>query len=991
MRPLRLVVVSLCLSTLVFAQQPAEPTPLPSPDTPAAVALEPLAFDAGLPELLTPPPPAEPLPLADPTPDSSQRTFDRETVVTGSRIKRKELVGPAPVLVFTAEQLKASGRLNVGEFLQTVPQQSNAINRNANNGGDGAIRVNLRGLGPASTLVLLNGRRLAPGGTGADSSVDLSSIPTNVIDRIEILSDGASAVYGSDAIGGVVNIITLKKFQGAEVSAVGGVSSRGDGQTLDVNGVVGASSDKGSLLFSLGYYNTQPVFAGNRDFSQTQKGFDAIGGQEYRLGSGTVPGGRIIIPGGEAGVQNGNSAWNDLVRRYPNSTNFTRDLTSGQWRPFLGPNLPVDGEDGYNFQPYNYLVTPQERFNLFTSGDYQLTSFARVYFDGFFTKRTSTQELAPEPLVGDLEGLTVSAQNIYNPFGRDFQAVRRRLSEFGGRITTQDVSSFHAVAGVDGTFGELKGWTWDVNLNVSRNEAVTVSVGNLRVPRLQSAVGPSFIDDKGTPTCGTPDAPIAGCVPLNLFGGPGSITRDQVDSLRYTGVARGFNQQLGTQATVTGELFKLWAQRPIGLAAGYEFRSMTGGFTPDPITAAGETSGNKSLPTGGGFNVNEVYGELAIPIVDKLPGVERLELTVAGRFSAYSNFGSTLNYKFGARYSPVKDVALRGTLSSAFRAPTVPELFEGQADSFANVSDPCGAVPPGSVREQTCGMAANNGDDQNQLRARVGGNNMLRPETARIATAGIVVEPRWVRGLYFTADYYNLDITNTISTLGENVILSGCYPDQAGRTPQYCGLITRDPATQRITQISNLNANVGRDQVDGIDFTTGYRLGTPAGTFNVVGAVTWLRQYNRTLADGTLVRGAGTWDLNQSGTGGAYPHLRFNASVGWAFQGFTANLRTYFIGGFQECGDADGDLSGSGLCYATDSRGRRDVTAWNSWDLTLGYMLRSPAGQSTVQLGVVNLFDQRPPVVYNGFANTTDVYAYDLVLRSFFMRLSHRF
>ncbi|MCA2981250.1 MAG: TonB-dependent receptor, partial [Myxococcaceae bacterium] len=857
--------------------------------------------------------------------------------------------------------------------------------------GDGAIRVNLRGLKPASTLVLLNGRRLAPGGTGADSSVDLSSIPTNVIDRIEVLLDGASAVYGSDAIGGVVNIITVKKFQGAEVSAVGGVSSRGDGQTLDVTGLVGTSTDKGSALASFGYYTTQPVFAGNRDFSQTQRAFDSVAGEEYRLGSGTVPGGRIIVPGAEAGVQNGNSAWNDLVRRYPTATNFTRDLTTGQWRPFRGPNLPVDDGDGYNFQPYNYLVTPQERFHLFSLGDYQVTSFARAYYEGFFTKRTSTQELAPEPLIGDLEGLTVSARNVYNPFGRDFSAVRRRLSEFGGRVTTQDVATFHGVVGVDGTFGDVKGWTWDVHLNVSRNEATTVNQGNLRVTRLQNALGPSFIAADGTPTCGTPDAPISGCVPLNLFGGPGSITQDQVEALRFTGVARGFNQQLGTQATVTGELFRLWAERPVSLAAGYEFRAQSGGYLPDPITAASETSGNKSLATGGGFSVHEAYGEVSLPVVDKRPGVERLELTAAGRFSGYSNFGSTLNYKFGLRYSPVKDVALRGTLSSAFRAPSVPELFGGQADNFANVTDPCGVVPPGSPREQSCGAAANNGDDQNQLRARVGGNSALRPETARIATVGVVVEPRWVRGLFFTADYYNIDVGSTVSSIGENVILAGCYPDQAGKAPQYCGLIQRDPTTQRITRIDNLNANVGRDQVDGIDFTTGYRLGTPAGTFNLLGAVTWLREYNRTLADGTVIKGAGTWDLNQSGTGGAFPHVRFNASLGWAYQGLTASVRTAFIGGYSECGDADGDLSGLGLCYDTSSRGRRQVSPWNTWDVTVGYTLRSPAGQSTLQLGVVNLFDQRPPVVYNGFANTTDVYSYDLVLRSFFMRLSHRF
>ncbi|MBL8924409.1 MAG: TonB-dependent receptor [Myxococcaceae bacterium] len=977
-----------------FAQSPG--------DTPAAVVLEPAldALDGGAGLVQTPPaePPA-PAPAEAPPPDvapgETPKTFARETVVTGSRIKRKELIGPAPVAIFTQEQIRASGRLNVGEFLQTIPQQSNAINRNANNGGDGSIRLNLRGLGQASTLVLLNGRRVAPGGVGADSSVDLSAIPTNVVDRIEVLADGASAVYGSDAVAGVVNIITVKKFDGAEVNVTGGVSSRGDGQALDVNGVVGSVGDKGSILVSLGYSNNAPVFAGNRDYSTTQRAYDANAKEEYRLGSGTVPGGRVVLSPGEAGVANGNSAWNALVRRYPGATNFTRDLSSGEWRPFLGPNLPQDNGDGYNFQPYNYLVTPQQRLTLFSTGEYQLHERVRVYFDSFFTKRTSTQELAPEPFLSDVEGVTVSAQNIYNPFGRDFGGVRRRLAEFGGRITTQDVNTFHAVAGLDGTLpdalGPLAGWAWDVNFNVSRNEASNINQGNLRLTRLQNALGPSFIGSGGTPTCGTPDAPIAGCVPLNLFGGPGTITTDQVEYLRYTGIARGFNQQLGGLVTFGGDLFRLWAERPLALIVGYEHRTLTGGYVPDPITAAGETSGNKSLATGGGYGVNEAFGELSIPIVDRKPGFERLELTAAGRVSAYSNFGATLNYKFGARYSPVKDVALRGTVSSAFRAPTIPELFGGQSDSFPPVTDPCASVTPGSPQEAACGAAANNGDDQTQLRSRIGGNSALRPEVARIATVGLVVEPRWVRGLYFTADYYNLDITNTVSTIGENVILSSCYPDTAGKTPQYCQFIQRDAGTQRIRQIVNLNTNVGRDQVDGIDFTAGYRLGTPAGSFNLVGAVTWLRQYNRTLADGTVINGAGTWDLNESGTGGAYPHLRFNASLGWAWKGLSANVRTYFIGGFKECGDSEGYLEGAGLCYAKDHSGERQVAPWNSWDVTVAYQLRSPVGVTSLMLGVTNLFDQRPPTIYNGFANTTDVYSYDLVLRSFFARLSHRF
>jgi iron complex outermembrane recepter protein len=997
-------------ASIALAQEPqwgrdAGPAAAPVDVPAAAPVLEPVAVpvaapvvemvgavDAGVVEVAAPTVPVAPPPVAE----EPEQKAKGETVVTGSRIRRKELTGTAPVVVFTAEQIKASGRLNVGEFLQTMAQQGNGANRNANNGGDGAIRVNLRSLGSAATLVLLNGRRLTPGGTGADVSVDMSTIPTNVIERIEVLTDGASAVYGSDAIAGVVNIITLKKWKGAEINVVGGVSGRGDGQTLDVNGMIGTTSEKGSLLFSLGYYNTQPIFAGNRDYSTEQRNYNSEEMAETRVGSGTVPGGRIVLPASQAGVQNGNSAWNELVRNNPNSTNFTRDLTTGKWRPFLGPALAVDNGDGYNFQPFNYLVTPQERFNVFTTGEYQLAKFARLYVDGFYTKRTSTQELAPEPLVGDGEGLIVSANNIYNPFGRDFAAVRRRLAEFGGRITTQDIHSFHVSPGIEFTapesFGPLKGWVLDLNMIASRTEATVVNVGNLRVPRLQNAVGPSFIGADGTPTCGTPDAPIDGCTPLNLFGGPGSITKDQLDYLRYTGISRGFNQQLGAQANISGGLFKLWAEAPVGLAVGYDFRALVGGDTPNPITASGETSGNKSEPTFGGYNVNELYAELSIPIVEKLPGVERLEITAAGRFSAYSNFGTALNYKLGARYSPFKDIALRGTISSAFRAPTIPELFAGQADNFAAVSDPCGEkVMAGSAKETNCGAAANNGDDQRQLRSRVGGNPGLKPETANVATVGLVIEPRFLRGFSFTADFYSIDIQNTVSSIGENVILASCYPDAAGKAPQYCSLIRRDPDTQRITQILNLNENVGRDQVNGLDFTANYRLGTSVGTFSAMGAVTWVNQFDRTLADGTVIKGAGTFDLNTGGNAGSNPHFRFNASLGWAYQGFTANIRTYFIGAFKECGDSGADFAGGGLCYAEDAVGERTVSAWNSWDATIGYGFKTPAGQSTIQLGVTNLFDQRPPNIYNGFANTTDVVNYDLALRSFFLRLGHRF
>jgi iron complex outermembrane receptor protein len=963
----------------------ALPQPPPEPPVPPAPPAEEEVVGGHPPDRAT-----EPRDRTEGAMQDTRRSVQEDIVVTGSRIRRKDLTGPAPVVVYSREQIQATGRTNIGEFLQTIPEQSNAIGRGTNNGGSGEIRVSLRGIGPQATLVLLNGHRMVAGGTGADNSVDLSAIPTNVIERVEILKDGASAIYGSDAIGGVVNIITRKRLDGGDISVLGGTTSRNDGSTVDVSGMLGATSDKGSIMVSLGYYKAKPVWAGDRDFSREQRTFDSTTGEVTSIGSGTIPNGRIVLPMNQVGVANGNAAWNSLVGANPTAGSFTRN-PDGTWRPYRGSGL---NEDGYNYQPSNYLVTPQQRFNLFVTGDYRLGRFARAYIDSFYTKRNSKQWSASEPLVLDQEGVNVSADNVYNPFGRDFDAVRRRLVEFGGRRSEQDIHNFHLVTGIDGTtpeaWGPLRGWFWDASFNFSQNESTELKDGNIRLTKLRDAVGPSFRDAGGVAHCGTAAAPIEGCVPLNLFGGAGSITQDQVAGLSFSGVQRGTNQMSGAQFNTSGDLFKLFAERPVALALGYEFRHVEGGQIPDPITVAGEVSGNKGLITRGKYNVNEVYGELSIPIIDKAVGAERLELILAGRQSWYSDFGSTLNTKVGGKWSPVLDVSFRGTYSTAFRAPSIPDLFGGQTDSFANISDPCGTVPAGSPRAAACGAAANNGDDQTQLRTRIGGNEHLRPETAHVLTAGVVIEPHWVKGLYMTADYYNTKITNSISSLGGNVILQACYPDAAGAVPKYCEFIHRDP-TGRINHIDNLNANVGSDRLDGADVTAGYEFGTGIGHWGVQGVVSWLHEYNRTLADETVIKGAGTWDLNQDGAGGAYPHLRFNASLNWALAGFAASLRTYFIGGYKECGDADGIMEGGGLCYDPSHKGERQVSTYNTWDLTLGYTTRTDIGQTTVSLGVINLFDQAPPTVYNGFANTTDTYSYDQMMLQFFARLTQQF
>jgi len=988
-------------------------------------------------------------PLAQPSPDAQVaaptdaatppstsgklRAAEEQITVTGTRIRRKDLTTPAPIAVISKQEIQASGKVSIGDFLQGIPEQGNALNTTFNNGGNGSTRISLRGLGTARTLVLLNGRRFVPGGSGADASVDLNSIPSAAIERIEVLKDGASAIYGSDAIGGVVNLITRKRFNGTEVSGYAGTSTHLDGTVYDLSATSGRSGEGGSILFSVGYYTQKQVLAGDRGFSALPYQYDSRGTNtpnhlpgQFAVGSTTVPAGTFDIPASQRGVALLNQTndpkiafYNRLVTStlpgYNTATKFVRDptapicLSPGEcWRPYSSSNLPPDG-DGYNFQPLNYLVTPQERISLFTIGEAKIGSFARTYFEGSFVERRSDQKLAAEPLNLDSEALTVSADNFYNPFGRSFFVtgsnalptdrlsgfVRRRLVEFGERRTAQDISTYRVVAGVDGTLpestGVLQGWFWDLSFNYGRTGASNVKQGNLKRSGLRNALGPSFTDATG-PHCGTPGNVIADCVPLNLFGGPGSITQDQISGLTFTGTLRGINQLTAAQFNTSGELFRLFASRPVGLALGYEYRIVAGENIPDPITVAGETTGNKGDITRGHYYVNEGYGELSIPLIGGIPFIEDLEVTAAARVFSYSTFGTDATYKIGGRWRVVPDFTFRGTYSTGFRAPSIAELYQGQADAFPNVQDPCrgAGVAGGSAPPASCGDAANNGDAQTQLRSRVGGQTGLQPETAKIFTTGVVLEPRYVRNLTVTVDYYNITIDKTLAPIGASTILNACYFGDPASAPRYCALIQRDETTHRILNIINLTTNAGQDKTDGIDVAIRYDLPTELGRWGFLFDGTWLHQYNRTLADGTVVRARGRFDL--ATTGGVYPAFKFNSGLRWALSGLGAGVTSRFVGSFTECGTASGNFAGSGLCYV-NSTYQRHVDAYNTWDVYLSYAFNTSFGKTSLAAGVNNVFNKDPAIIYNGFTAASDptAYADGFMGRFGYLRVGHAF
>lgn len=934
-----------------------------------------------------------------------------EVVVTGTRIPRVQVETAAPVTVVGREEIQSSGKASVGDILQRLPEQSDGINTQFNNSGDGSVRINLRGLGTPRTLILLNGRRVVPGGTGADSSADMNTIPTQAIQRVEVLKDGASAVYGSDAVAGVVNIITRNNFSGTEVSGFLGTSQRGDGSLFDLGFTTGQSGDRGNVFFSAGFLGQQEVWAGERRHSFYALDYDFNARAISTSGSVTTPNGRISAS--TTATDPGNAAWQTLKADYPSARFFYYDKAPGaevgQWVPFDDSGVTDAGGHQYNFQPENYLVTPMRRLNLFSAGTLRLGGGVDGFFEASYTNRQSNQKLAPEPLSTSGERVIVSAQNFYNPFDKNFSSVNRRLMEFGNRIFSQDLDTFRLVTGVNGGWelGERK-WTWDAYVNYGRTQGVETKRGLLHRTRLASAVGPSFIDSEGVLKCSSAPGPdtltgtaddvaVPGCVPLNLFGGEGSIDPEMAKPLTYTGTRRGFTQQLIGAANITGELFRVGtATTPIAIALGVEQRRESGASIPDPLTAKGETTGNKEEETAGSYIANEGYAELSLPLLAR-PGADAaapghlLELSAATRVVRFTSFGTNFTYKFGTRISPVRDVVLRGTYSTAFRAPSVAELYQGLVDAFPSATDPCSARRAGAMRQQGTRLDAacdahqvpdDHYDPRVQINSPQVGTSTLIPERANVVTAGVVIQPRWIKDLTVTADYFNIRIRNRIDDVGAKAILALCYP-RADIESRFCDQIDRDPDTSDIIRIRNPIVNMGGDHAGGVDMAVDYEPNTPLGRVGLSASVAYLSFFRRTVAPGRVLTARNTYDIEA-----VLPDWKGNFGLRWGRDPLNAGVLVRWLNGYKECAD--------NTCSIFDPNSppplSRDVDGYATVDLTVGYRLPRASGlNTTITLGVNNLLDTEPALVFNGFLAQSDAAAYDYMGRYFFVRATHSF
>jgi outer membrane receptor protein involved in Fe transport len=855
-------------------------------------------------------------------------------------------------------------------------------------------------------------------------------------------------VYGSDAIAGVVNIITKKKLNGTEASAYAGTTSHGDGNTYDLALTTGTSSDKGNILFSAGFTKVNTIWAGDRSWAKDailysyDENLSGLPVGENAGGSSAIPQGRfglsgyVLSPsggvceysataGGCAGadVATSSSVAAQLLRsrvkdpagnlQSPtnyNSLNFMFDPTRGA---ATGGYAAYRSADAYNYQEVNYLVTPSQRLQLFSTGDANIADVARAYFEASYVDRTSRTQIAPDPLFTANYDVVVSKDSMFNPTGVDLFDVRRRLVEFGGRADDYSVQTFRTVLGLDGTVPDsipfVKGWYWDASFNWGKTSGTDTNSGALRLPYVQDAVGPSMIDPAtGQAICvktpGDPTTAISGCAPLNLLHvsvpGHPELAAPAPGNLAFTGTNRARNQMQQFAVNVTGEIFRL-ADRPISLALGGDYTEYSAALVVNTVNVAGEGDNYNASNVAGSYNTTQGYAELQIPLLSNMVGAQELEVDLAARTAHYNTFGNKTTYKAGVRYSPIRDVTLRGTYSTAYRAPSITNLFAGASESFPSVSDPCGdlagASPTIIARCAATGVTnpAGSGDDSTQLKELVGGNVNVKPETAKIFTIGAVFQPTMLRNLSATVDYFNTKISNTIGQIQAVNILSGCYG--LGYKP-YCDAIHRDPDTQTVTSIDDLITNYSELAVQGIDIGANYIQPTPFGKFGVNLNGSFLLKYEQNLPSGQIIDGKGNYDL------GVNPSFKALAGLTYGIGGLGVGWTTRYIGSYTECmnnnpADVNFGTATGGLCYqgeptftgiGFEPTQEHKVSAYFLHDLVLRYGLKSRAGLTSLAVGVQNVFDARPPRVYASFLSYAE-YDYQFAGRSFYARLSQNF
>jgi outer membrane receptor protein involved in Fe transport len=929
-----------------------------------------------------------------------------EIVITGTRIRRVDTETASPVLTINQTAIEASGLQTVGELVAQLPTVAGAaVNPAVNNGGGfGEANVELRGLNAVRTLVLLNGRRI--GLIGASGAVDVNQIPINMIDHVEVLKEGAGAIYGSDAIAGVVNFITKTHADGLELSGETGQTSRSDGKHTSLSGLFGASSEKMDITIGGSYTKQEQVSAGDREYSRLARylysGLYGPAGYtttpqryEFDAGSSRIPTGRESI-----------GAASPAIKAFYGCSTIMR--IPGAAGTALADYRCYHNSDAFNYQPYNLLITPQERGAVFSTVNYKVTDSVEIYAEMLMNRTHSGFQIAPLPYDATSDDVIVSKDSIYNPFGIDFGGdntgngnFRLRLSTLGTRHSQTTSDSKLLTTGIKGKLFDT-GWQWDANMSYGRLDQSADVDGYIYFPDLAKAVGPSFIDPVNGPTCGTAALPIPNCTPVNIFNTdlPATIAALKQMSTDF----KTDNTFVTKSATfnLNGKVLALPAG-DLQAAVGVEYRKLSTIFEADHLVIAQPPLFIKCIisqeactgPSSGRYDDKEVYAEFFLPLLKDMPGAKALNLDVGVRYSSYSPFGNTTKAQFKIEYRPVSDLLLRGTYSQVFRVPTLGDLYTAPAISNPTFNDPCYGLTAAAVAANpnlglACQGVAQDGsyafNGTSQITAVLLSNPNLKPETGNVVTYGFVLQVPGVQNLSFSVDMWRYELNDLITALDPNYVSDQCL---ASGNPDFCNLNTRytfgvNQGEVRAFQLPTVN--LGQLKEDGTDFGIKYQMkNTGVGSFNFSLDATYINSYLNTPFPGAAPQEvAGTFDTQF----GNYARWRGLGSIGWALGDFDALLSSRYIHHLVVHNAATQSAAVKAGGFPNVDLKIPSVTYF---DLTLGYSIK--ATKTKVQIGVQNLTDKQPSVFYqNNVINAdTDVSTYDTLGRRYFVTFNQKF
>ena len=929
----------------------------------------------------------------NPATTAQEPSAQGDIVITGSRIRRNPLDLDAPRVFVDQQDIARTGLNSINDVLQRLPSSGGGINSKFNNSGNlgnppdgggvgaGAAEIDLRYLGSRRTLVLVDSLRFvnAASASGVPGSVDLNAIPESMIERVEVLQDGASAIYGSDAIAGVVNIITKHQQRGLVASAqIGGYWDEGDGFTQNYQ-LSWGNGDSSRLKVVIGgnYVKQNPVRSGDRALSAFPPPYaDACDA----TCSSFIPNGRFALPGFFAASQ--------TLINAPTST-----PTIANFRNFVSP------ADRFNFAPFNFLQIPLERYGAFATLKYEVTDKINFSIKGLWNRRKSKNQAAPLPFgIGPdagitpfLDATTVSATNPFNPFGVDLVGdnpltaapndgnldfILRRFVEGGPRRFSQTVDTTYGTATLDGRFTAFDhDWYWDINGVYGHNKAKQTMLGNINSAHLRQALGPSGL------CTGQPGLFGGTCTPFNLFGGAGSITQEMMDFVTFVQNDSSRQNLWDFTANVSGGLLEL-PGGPLSLATGIEYRRLSGRFNPDPVVAAGFSSDIPAGPTKGHYSVKEAYAELNAPLVKGAYLVDLLELSGAVRLSDYTTSGSTTTFKGGVNYKPVSDVRFRGSYAEGFRAPSIGELFGTLSRFDQTISDPCSndSTAPLNINNSTtvfnncvaAGVPANLSYAQAnpQISVLVSGNPDLKAETSKSWVFGVVVSPSFFPGFSVEVNHYNIKIRGPIQPVDAAITLNNCV---VNNDPAACALVTRSAGSGQLTQIDGTLGNIGGINTKGWDLNLAYRgPKTSMGRFGITWNTTFLKNF-----DLILTGFSGTQKISREGTevgspAQGFPKRKSIAILDWELDDFGASLTGRYISKLRE---SDGNVLHDKLY--TDLQLRWNPTFMGT-DLAFA-------------IGANNLFNTRAPGCTTCDLNNLDPTMYDIPGRYYYARIGVKY